>query len=131
MPSRPNPGPDPIEHSMEVLITKTNQPKLCRADPEPDPNPHPKGKSPRSKIESRRQPKHSANTVSLLDKECPKNFHQAIKSDLHQHWEDAIQKELYNMEKHQALTEDTQLLSATWVFKRKTNEDGNLTKFKA
>ncbi|MBW0551046.1 hypothetical protein O181_090761 [Austropuccinia psidii MF-1] len=59
-----------------------------------------------------------------------------MKSDLHQHWEDAIQKELDNMEKHQVwspatLTENTKALSTTWVFKRKTDEDGNLTKFKA
>ncbi|MBW0554939.1 hypothetical protein O181_094654 [Austropuccinia psidii MF-1] len=138
-PSESNLEPDQIEDSTEVISTKTKSPSLLRTDnPEPDPNRLPKGKvgDPRNVIESRRQPKHSANAVSLLDEGCPKNFHQAMKSDLHQHWEDAIQKELDKMEKHQVwspttLTENTKHLSTTWVSKCKTNKDGNLTKFKA
>ncbi|MBW0476429.1 hypothetical protein O181_016144 [Austropuccinia psidii MF-1] len=85
---------------------------LSRTDPEHNPNPPPKGKSPRyewipenepppkeilgklgdprNMIESRRQPKSSSNAVSILDKECQKNFHQAMKSKLHKHWEDAV-----------------------------------------
>ncbi|MBW0527427.1 hypothetical protein O181_067142 [Austropuccinia psidii MF-1] len=140
-----------MEDSTEVISSRTKPSSLFRTNnPEPDPNHLAKGKSPRYEwipenepppkeilgkvgdprnvMESRRRPKHSANAVSLLDEECPKNFHQ--------HWEDAIQKELDNMEKHQVwspatLTENTKPLSTTWVFKCKTNEDGNLTKFKA
>ncbi|MBW0513604.1 hypothetical protein O181_053319 [Austropuccinia psidii MF-1] len=136
--SLPDPEPKSIENSTERINPKTNLPILSRPDPEPDSNPPPKGKvgDSRNVIESRRRPNHSVNAVLLLDKEFPKNFHQAMKSDLHQHWEDAIQKELDYMEKPQVwspttLKEDTKLLSATWVFKCKTNEDGNLTKFKA
>ncbi|MBW0466610.1 hypothetical protein O181_006325 [Austropuccinia psidii MF-1] len=120
IPSRSDPESDPTENSTEETTTKTNQPALSRTDPEPDPNPPPKGKirryewipenepppkeilgkvgDPRNIIESRRQCKHSANAFSLLDKECPKNFHQPMKSDLNKHWEDAIQKELESME---------------------------------
>ncbi|MBW0554511.1 hypothetical protein O181_094226 [Austropuccinia psidii MF-1] len=157
MPSESNPEPVPIENLAELISSTTKPPSLLRKDPEPDPNclagkspryewiPENKmppkeviGKvgDPRNVIESQRQPKHSSNAVSLLDEECPKNFHQAMISELHQHWEDAIQKELDNMEKHQVwspatLTENTKPLSTTWVFKRKTEKDENLTKFKA
>ncbi|MBW0557849.1 hypothetical protein O181_097564, partial [Austropuccinia psidii MF-1] len=157
-PPESNLEPDPVEDLPEVIPSRAKPPSLSRSDnPEPNPSRLAKGKSPRYKwipeneqppkeilgkvgdprnvMESQRRPKHTANAVSLLDEECPKNFHQAMKSNLHQHWEDAIQKELDNMEKHQVwspatLTENTKALSTTWVFKRKTNEDGNLTKFK-
>ncbi|MBW0481596.1 hypothetical protein O181_021311 [Austropuccinia psidii MF-1] len=156
-PSESNLEPSPIENSEELISSTTKPPSLLRTDPNPDPT-RLAGKSPTydlipenklppkeiigkvgdpwNVIESQRRPKHSANAVSLLDKECPNNFHQAMKCELHQHWEDAIQKELENMEKHQVwspatLTENTKPLSTTWVFKFKTNEEGTLTKFKA
>ncbi|MBW0555456.1 hypothetical protein O181_095171 [Austropuccinia psidii MF-1] len=95
-PSESNPEPDPIKNLTEVISSKKKPPSLSRTDPEPDPNclaekspryewipenkPPPKaiiGKvgNPRNVIESQRQPKHSDNAVSLLDEECPKNFH--------------------------------------------------------
>ncbi|MBW0561477.1 hypothetical protein O181_101192 [Austropuccinia psidii MF-1] len=140
-PPESNLEPDPVEDSPEVIPSRTKPPSLSRSDdPEPNPSRLTKGKSPRYKwipenepppkkilgkvgdprsvMESQRRPKHTANAVSLLDEECPKSFHQAMKSDLHQHWEDAIQKELDNMEKHQVwspatLTENTKALSTT------------------
>ncbi|MBW0587460.1 hypothetical protein O181_127175 [Austropuccinia psidii MF-1] len=139
MPSESNPEPVPIENLAELISSTTKPPSLLRTDPEPDPN-RLSGKSPRYEwiqenklppkeiigkvgdprnvIESQRRPKHSANAVSFLDEECPKNFHQAMKSELHQHWEDSIQKERDNMEKHQVwspatLTENTKPLSTT------------------
>ncbi|MBW0550457.1 hypothetical protein O181_090172 [Austropuccinia psidii MF-1] len=119
-PPESNLKPDPVEYLPEVIPSRAKPPSLSRSDdPEPNPSRLTKGKSPRYEwipenepppkeilgkvgdprnvMESRRRPKHTANAVSLLDEECPKNFHQAMKSDLHQHWEDAIQKELDNM----------------------------------
>ncbi|MBW0461704.1 hypothetical protein O181_001419 [Austropuccinia psidii MF-1] len=53
-------------------------------------------------------------------------------------WSKAIQTELENMEKHCVWSPTTitpgeveKPLSTTWVFKQKTDEDGNLSKFKA
>ncbi|MBW0480140.1 hypothetical protein O181_019855 [Austropuccinia psidii MF-1] len=57
-------------------------------------------------------------------------------SELNQQWKNAISNELENMEKHQFWSPKTiersiKPLSTTWVFKRKTNENENLTKLKA
>ncbi|MBW0511819.1 hypothetical protein O181_051534 [Austropuccinia psidii MF-1] len=59
-----------------------------------------------------------------------------MKSELNQQWKNAISNELENMEKHQVwssttIDKDITPVSTTWVFKRKTNKNGNLTKFKA
>ncbi|MBW0479251.1 hypothetical protein O181_018966 [Austropuccinia psidii MF-1] len=78
---------------------------------------------------------HSANfsELSLLD---PKNYKQAINSVESKNWEQAISQELQNMAKHSVWSpcnepNNCKPLTTTWVFKRKTDEDGNLTKFKA
>ncbi|MBW0473453.1 hypothetical protein O181_013168 [Austropuccinia psidii MF-1] len=137
LPPESNLEPDPMEDLTEVISSRTKPSSLLEQTTlNQTPIVLPKVEDPSNVMESQRRTKHSANTVSLLDEECPKNFLQAMKSDLHQHWEDAIQKELDNMEKHQfwfpaTLTENTKPLSTTWVLKRKTDEDGNLTKFKA
>ncbi|MBW0526861.1 hypothetical protein O181_066576 [Austropuccinia psidii MF-1] len=90
---------------------------------------------PRNILEISRQPKHSANfsELTLLD---PKNYKQAINSVESKNWEEAISQELQNMTKHSVWSpcnEPTNCkpLTTTWVFKQKTDEDGNLTKFKA
>ncbi|MBW0527818.1 hypothetical protein O181_067533 [Austropuccinia psidii MF-1] len=138
-PSESSFEPDPIEDLTEVIYLKTKSPSLPRTDnPEPDPNCLTKGKSPRYEWipENEPPPKEILGKVGGHRNECPKNFHQAMKSHLHQHWEDSIKKELDNMEKHQVwspatLTENTKPLSTNWVFKCNTNKDGNLTKFKS
>ncbi|MBW0560260.1 hypothetical protein O181_099975, partial [Austropuccinia psidii MF-1] len=53
-----------------------------------------------------------------------------------QEWQNAIATELENMKKHNVWSpseaiENIKPLSTTWVFKRKTDKDGNLAKFKA
>ncbi|MBW0523598.1 hypothetical protein O181_063313 [Austropuccinia psidii MF-1] len=86
--------------------------------------------------ESRRQPKHSANAATTLNNETPKSYQQAMTSELNQQWKNTISNELENIEKHQVWSPTTidrniKPLSTTWVFKRKTDKNGNLTKFKA
>ncbi|MBW0478757.1 hypothetical protein O181_018472 [Austropuccinia psidii MF-1] len=59
-----------------------------------------------------------------------------MKSELNQQWKNTISNKLENMAKHQVwslttIEKDIKPVSTTWVFRRKTNENGNLTKFKA
>ncbi|MBW0541300.1 hypothetical protein O181_081015 [Austropuccinia psidii MF-1] len=79
---------------------------------------------------------HTANTVSLLENNDPKTYSQALNSNHQQEWQKAIATELENMKKHHVWSpsetiENIKPLSTTWVFKRKADEDRNLTKFKA
>ncbi|MBW0514998.1 hypothetical protein O181_054713, partial [Austropuccinia psidii MF-1] len=90
---------------------------------------------PRNILDTSRQPKHSASfsELSLLD---PKNYKQAINSVESKNWEQAISQELQNMAKHSVWSpcnepNNCKPLTTTWVFKQNTDEDGNLTKFKA
>jgi len=69
-------------------------------------------------------------------KEDPRSYNEAIVSIHRENWTLAIESELGNMEKHDVWTVVTQTkdmhpLSTTWVFRRKTDQDRNLTKFKA
>ncbi|KAH9464516.1 hypothetical protein Pst134EB_033278 [Puccinia striiformis f. sp. tritici] len=78
---------------------------------------------------------HSANAVGYM-KEDPRSYTEAITSIHRDDWSKAIESELGNMNKHNVwtvvpLTKDMHPLSTTWVFRRKTDQDGNLTKFKA
>ncbi|KAH9452549.1 hypothetical protein Pst134EB_033519 [Puccinia striiformis f. sp. tritici] len=86
-------------------------------------------------ISGSRRSGHSANAVGYL-KEDPRSYNEAISSIHREDWSKAIESELGNMDKHGVwtvvpLTSDMHPLSTTWVFRRKTNQDGNLTKFKA
>ncbi|MBW0490539.1 hypothetical protein O181_030254 [Austropuccinia psidii MF-1] len=52
------------------------------------------------------------------------------------HWKQAISHELSNMDIHKVcppISDNTEIktLTTTWVFKKKTNKNGNLTKYKA
>ncbi|MBW0462946.1 hypothetical protein O181_002661 [Austropuccinia psidii MF-1] len=65
----------------------------------------------------------------------PKTY-QAINGPYSQEWKEAIKSELNNMANHHVWipttpNHDVKPLSTTWVFKWKTDEDGNLSKFKA
>ncbi|KAI7948147.1 hypothetical protein MJO28_010055 [Puccinia striiformis f. sp. tritici] len=78
---------------------------------------------------------HSANAVGYME-EDPRSYIEAIGSIHREDWSKAIDSELGNMDKHEVWTAVTQTkdmhpLSTTWVFRRKTDQDGNLTKFKA
>ncbi|MBW0468319.1 hypothetical protein O181_008034 [Austropuccinia psidii MF-1] len=61
---------------------------------------------------------------------------QAMHSPEKDSWIDSIKSKINNMTKHQVWTTSNhppylKPLSTTWVFKKKTNEDGKLNKFKA
>ncbi|KAA1095011.1 hypothetical protein PGT21_050223 [Puccinia graminis f. sp. tritici] len=86
-------------------------------------------------ISGSRRSGHSANAVGYM-KEDPRSYNEAIVSIHKEDWSLAIQNELGNMERHEvwtvvAQTKDMHPLSTTWVFRRKTDQDGNLSKFKA
>ncbi|MBW0547421.1 hypothetical protein O181_087136 [Austropuccinia psidii MF-1] len=81
-----------------------------------------------------RRPRHHANLADHLSSD-PKTYQDAINGPNSQEWKAAIKSELNNMMNHHVWTptissKDIKPLSTTWVFKRKTNEDGNLSKFK-
>ncbi|MBW0470546.1 hypothetical protein O181_010261 [Austropuccinia psidii MF-1] len=66
----------------------------------------------------------------------PKAYHEAINGLYSQDWKEAIKSEINNMANHNVWipttpNHDVKPLSTTWVFKRKTDENGNLSKFKA
>ncbi|MBW0467242.1 hypothetical protein O181_006957 [Austropuccinia psidii MF-1] len=89
----------------------------------------------RNILNSPRRHAHSINSVSCLYPD-PKTYHQAIHCPEKDFWIDAIKSELNNMLTHQVWTPSNhpshlKPLTTTWVFKKKTDEDGNLTKFKA
>ncbi|MBW0507591.1 hypothetical protein O181_047306 [Austropuccinia psidii MF-1] len=69
--------------------------------------------------------------------EDPKTYQQAMNCNFSDEWSKSIQTKLDNMERHCVWSPTTtsseveKALSTTWVFKRKTDEDGNLNKFKA
>ncbi|MBW0497553.1 hypothetical protein O181_037268 [Austropuccinia psidii MF-1] len=82
-----------------------------------------------------RRSRHHANLADHLSLD-PKTYHEAINGPYSQEWKEAIKSELNNMANHHVWIPTTsnhniKPLSTTWVFKRKTDEDGNLSKFKA
>ncbi|MBW0559485.1 hypothetical protein O181_099200 [Austropuccinia psidii MF-1] len=81
------------------------------------------------------QTKQSANFAVAIVSD-PKSFSQAIHHTDSKQWLAAIDNELSNMETHQVWSSHEQdksihLLTTTRVFKRKTDANGNLTKYKA
>ena len=97
-------------------------------------------------MESRRRPHHSAHSAIqppehlaysvILSPDDPKTYHQAVSSPDSNHWESAIETELGNMQRLKVWStappsKEIRPLTTTWVFKRKTDQDGNLTKYKA
>ncbi|MBW0462222.1 hypothetical protein O181_001937 [Austropuccinia psidii MF-1] len=86
-------------------------------------------------INNSRKKNHSINSVRSLNSNS-KTYLQAIHSPKNDFWIDAIKYELNNMTTHQVWTPSNhpshlRPLTTTWVFKKKTDENGNLTKFKA
>ncbi|MBW0577315.1 hypothetical protein O181_117030 [Austropuccinia psidii MF-1] len=82
-----------------------------------------------------RRPRHHANLADHLSSD-PKTYQEAINGPNSQEWKAAIKSGLDNMMNHHVWTptlssQDIKPLSTTWVFKRKTDENGNLSKFKA
>ncbi|MBW0473475.1 hypothetical protein O181_013190 [Austropuccinia psidii MF-1] len=90
---------------------------------------------PRNILNKSRRKIHSTSFVSTINPD-PKTYMQALHSPEKDFWIDTIRTELDNMAKHQVWTPlnhppNLKPLSTTWVFKKKTNENSNLTKFKA
>ncbi|PLW26977.1 hypothetical protein PCASD_23030 [Puccinia coronata f. sp. avenae] len=87
-------------------------------------------------IESGRRTRHSAN-AAILSHDDPKSYHQAVTSVNSENWEGAISNELGNMNRLKVWSvadisgKGIRPLTTTWVFKKKTDQDGNLTKYKA
>ncbi|MBW0492601.1 hypothetical protein O181_032316 [Austropuccinia psidii MF-1] len=78
---------------------------------------------------------HSANAVTIITND-PKNYEEAIRSEEKDFWLEAITTELENMSKHNVWSPvnipiNYKPLTTTWVFKKKTDKNGNLTKYKA
>ncbi|MBW0556447.1 hypothetical protein O181_096162 [Austropuccinia psidii MF-1] len=89
----------------------------------------------RNILNTSRRPKQSANfsKLTILD---PKNYKKAINSVESKNWEEAISQELQNMAKHSVWSPCNELtnckpLTTTWVLKKRTDENGNLSRFKA
>ncbi|MBW0486417.1 hypothetical protein O181_026132 [Austropuccinia psidii MF-1] len=90
---------------------------------------------PRNLLTHQRQQKHHTNLADHLSLD-PKTYQEAINGLNSQEWKNAIKAELTNMNTHNVWSPvgtdpNIKLLSTTWVFKRKTNENGNLSKYKA
>ncbi|MBW0505940.1 hypothetical protein O181_045655 [Austropuccinia psidii MF-1] len=89
----------------------------------------------RNILTHQRQQKHHENLADHLSLD-PRTYREAINRSDSQEWQNTIKVELTNMTTHNvwspARTDQIiKPLSTTWVFKRKTNEDGNLSKYKA
>ncbi|MBW0564333.1 hypothetical protein O181_104048 [Austropuccinia psidii MF-1] len=74
--------------------------------------------------------------VGAVLNEVPRNFSNSMASSKAINWLAAIGKELESLERHQvieevALTSAMRLLDTTWVFREKTDAQGNLIKEKA
>ncbi|MBW0491243.1 hypothetical protein O181_030958 [Austropuccinia psidii MF-1] len=90
---------------------------------------------PRNVLTHQRQQRHHANLADHLSLD-PKTYLEAINGLDSQELKNAIKAELINMTTHNFWSpvrpdQNIKLLSTTWVFKQKTNEDGNLSKYKA
>jgi hypothetical protein len=87
-------------------------------------------------IESGLRTCRSAN-AAILSHDDPKTYHQAVSSFDSENWEGAISNELGNMDRLHVWSvanvsgKDIRPLTTTWVFKKKTDQDGNLAKYKA
>ncbi|MBW0547115.1 hypothetical protein O181_086830 [Austropuccinia psidii MF-1] len=86
-------------------------------------------------LTNQRQSRHHANLADHLSLDV-KTYQEAINGPYSQEWKEAIKSKLNNMANHNVFiptttNHDVKPLSTTWLFKRKTDEDGNLSKFKA
>lgn len=78
----------------------------------------------------------NAATASLANSADPVSYNQAINRSDSNHWIDSIKKELDSLERMNVWTEmllpvGERALGTTWAFKRKTNQDNVLIKYKS
>ncbi|MBW0553616.1 hypothetical protein O181_093331 [Austropuccinia psidii MF-1] len=135
---------NPDSPSEQSSLLSSNIPTESRNDPlmlssiETEFIPNTSSSVPPMKLPKHKGPRrhaHSINSVSCLYPD-PKTYLQAIHSSEKDFWIDAIKSELNNMITHQVWTPSNHPshltpLTTTWVFKKKTDEDDNLSKFKA
>lgn len=95
-------------------------------------------KDPRSKMVTRNQGRKtsSQDIVSVLIEPDPKTYNKAMNSVKHVEWKEAADAELATLEENRTWTivprtNDIKSLHTKWVFKRKTDANGNLERFKA
>jgi hypothetical protein len=75
-------------------------------------------------------------TVILLDNNEPANYEEAMMSPDSEKWLEAIKSELGSMSENQIWTlvdppSDRKAVECKWIFKKKTDADGNVTVYKA
>ncbi|MBW0509570.1 hypothetical protein O181_049285 [Austropuccinia psidii MF-1] len=91
--------------------------------------------NPKNILPYQRQSRHHANLANHFSSD-PKTYQEAINGPNSQEWKNAIKVELDNINSHKVWPPNmpeshVKPLSTTWVFKQKTDENGNLSKFKA
>ncbi|MBW0539778.1 hypothetical protein O181_079493 [Austropuccinia psidii MF-1] len=91
--------------------------------------------NPNNILPYQRRSRHHANLANHFSSD-PKTYQEAINGSNSQEWKNAIKVELENMGNHKVWSPTTpeshmKPLSTTWVFKRKTDKNSNLSKFKA
>ena len=74
--------------------------------------------------------------VLLLDNDEPTNYEKAMVSPDSRKWLEAMKSELESMNENQVRTlvdlpNDRKAIGCKWVFKKKTDADGNVTIYKA
>ena len=74
--------------------------------------------------------------VMLLDNGEPTNYEEAMMSPDSDKWLEAMKSEIGSMYENKVWTlvdlpDDRQAIENKWIFKRKTNADGNITVYKA
>jgi hypothetical protein len=75
-------------------------------------------------------------TVMLLDNNEPANYEEAMMSPDSEKWLEAMKSELGSMSENQVWTlmdppSDRKAIECKWIFKKKTDMDGNVTVYKA
>ncbi|MBW0497574.1 hypothetical protein O181_037289, partial [Austropuccinia psidii MF-1] len=91
--------------------------------------------NPNNILPYQRQSRHHANLASHFSSD-PKTYQEEINGSNSQEWKNAIKVELDNMSSHKVWSPTTpeshvKPLSTTWVYKQKTDKNGDLSKFKA
>ena len=74
--------------------------------------------------------------VLLLDNEEPTNYEEAMMSPNTRKWQDAMNSEMESMKENQVWTlvdlpDSRKAVECKWIFKKKTDVDGNVTVYKA
>src|SRR4051812_6756396 len=75
-------------------------------------------------------------TVLLIDNNEPANYEEAMMSPDSEKWLEAMKSELGSMSENQVWTlvdppSDRKVVESKWIFKKKTDADGNVTVYKA